>query len=213
MLRSVPQLSVAASWPGSKSKGRLNMNPVQDSFGFLIESVFQLYMLLVLLRFLFQLTRVDFRNPIVTPIVKLTHPPLAWLRRFVPGLFGVDMSAIVLFLFLGVVKLFLLGLIAGGMVNLSGALVWSVAKFLDMGFWIYIIAIFMQAILSWFMPQQGNPVSVLLGELTYPVLRPIRNLLPAMGGLDFSPIVALIGLNFLQRLLVSPLFHVAAQLM
>ena len=118
------------------------MNPVQDSFSFLIESVFQLYMLLILLRFLFQLTRVNFRNPIVTPIVKLTQFPLAWLRRFVPGLFGVDLSAIVLFIFLGMVKLFILGLIGGGMVSPLGAAIWSVAKLLDMSFWIFIIAIF-----------------------------------------------------------------------
>ncbi len=189
------------------------MNPIHDSFSFLIESLFQLYMLLVLLRFLFQLTRVNFRNPIVTPIVKLTQPPLAWLRRFVPGLFGVDLSAIVLFIFLGMMKLFLLALIAGGMVSPLGAAIWSVAKLLDMSFWIFIIAIFMQAILSWFMPQQGNPITVLLNDLTNPVLRPIRNLLPAMSGMDFSPIVALIALNFLQRLLIKPLFYAAAQLM
>jgi YggT family protein len=189
------------------------MNPVHDSFSFLIESLFQLYMLLVLLRFLFQLTRVNFSNPIVTPIVKLTQLPLAWLRRFVPGLFGIDLSAIVLFIFLGMVKIFLLSLIGGGMVSPLGAAIWSVAKLLDTSFWIFIIAIFMQAILSWFMPQQGNPVTVLLNDLTRPVLRPIRNLLPTMSGMDFSPIVALIALNFLQRLLISPLYYTAAQLM
>ncbi len=189
------------------------MNPVQDSFSFLIDTVFQLYMLLVLLRFWFQLAKVDFRNPIVMPIVKLTQAPLAWLRRFVPSLFGVDLSAIVLFIFLGMIKLFLLGMINGGVINPLGAALWSVAKFLDMSFWVFIIAIFMQAILSWFMPQQGNPITVLLGQLTYPVLRPVRKLLPAMAGMDFSPIVALIALNFLQRLVVSPLYYAAAQLM
>ncbi len=187
------------------------MNPVQDSFSFLIESIFQLYMLLVLLRFLFQLTRVNFRNPIIMPIVKLTQPPLSWLHRFVPGLFGIDLSAIVLFILLGIVKLFLLGLISGGMVSAVGAIMWSIAKLLDMGFWIFIIAIFVQAILSWFLPQHGHPVTALLADLTRPVLRPIRNLLPATGGMDFSPIVALIALNFLQRLVVSPLYYTAEQ--
>jgi len=189
------------------------MNPVQDSFSFLIESIFQLYMLLVLLRFLFQLVRVDFRNPIVMPIVKLTQMPLAWLRRFVPGLFGIDLSAIVLFIVLGMAKVLLLGLIAGGMVNPLGAAMWSVAKLLDMTFWVFIIAIFMQAILSWFMPRQGNPITVLLNEFTRPLLAPVRNMLPAMGGMDFSPIIALIAMNFFQRLLISPLYYAAAQFM
>jgi YggT family protein len=187
------------------------MNPVQDSFSFLIETVFQLYMLLVLLRFIFQLTGANFRNPIIMPVVKLTQIPLAWLRRFVPGLFGIDLSAIVLFIFLGMVKLFLLGVIGGEMVSAVGAVMWSIAKLVDMSFWIFIIAIFLQAILSWFMPQHGHPVTALLSDLTHPVLRPVRNLLPTMGGMDFSPIVALIALNFLQRLVVSPLYYAAAQ--
>jgi YggT family protein len=189
------------------------MNPVQDSFSFLIDSVFQLYMLLVLLRFLFQVVRVDFRNPIVTPIVKLTHFPLAWLRRFVPGLYGIDLSAIVLFIFLGMVKLLLLGLIGGNMISPLGAALWAVAKLLDMCFWIFIIAIIMQAVLSWFVPHQGNPITVLLRDLTRPILDPVRNLLPSMAGVDFSPLVALIALNFMQRLLISPLYFTAAQFM
>ena len=189
------------------------MNPVQDSFSFLIHSVFQLYMLLVLLRFLFQLTRVDFRNPIVSPIVSLTQPPLAWLRRFVPGLFGIDLSAIVLFLFLGIVERFLLGLIAGDMVSALGAVIWAFAKLLDMSIWIFIIAIIVHAVLSWFTQQRANPLSILTAQLTWPLVRPVRNLLPAMGGIDFSPIIVLIALNFLQKLFISPIYYAAAQLM
>ncbi len=189
------------------------MNPVQDSFSFLIHSIFQLYMLLVLLRFLFQLTRVDFRNPIVTPIVTLTHVPLSWLRRFVPGLYGIDLSAIVLFLLLGLAEQVLLGVIVGEMVSPLGALVWAVAKFLDMSFWIFIIAIIIHAVMSWFSQQRANPLSILTGQLVWPLMRPVQNLLPAMGGIDFSPIIVLIALNFLQRLLISPIYYAAAQLM
>ncbi len=189
------------------------MNPVQDSFSFLIDSVFQLYMLLVLLRFLFQMTRVDFRNPIVVPIVKLTHPPLAWLRRFVPGLYGIDLSAIVLFLLLGLLKFFLLGLLKGVVFNPLGGLVLVFALMLQTTIWLFLGAIFIQAMMSWFMPNPGSPVMRLLSDFTRPVLMPIRNLLPSFGGIDFSPIVALIGLNFLQKLLISPLFYFAARLM
>lgn len=189
------------------------MNPIQDSFSFLIDTVFQLYMLLILLRFLFQLTRVDFRNPIVGPIVKLTHPPLAWIRRFVPGLFGVDLSAIVLFLLLGLLKYFLLGLLKGVVFNPLGGLVLVFAVLLQTSAWIFIGAIIIQAIMSWFIQQPGHPVMRLLNDFTRPLLMPVRNLLPSFGGIDFSPIVVLIGLNFLQKLLISPLFYAAARLM
>lgn len=189
------------------------MNPIQDSFSFLIDTLFQLYMLLVLLRFLFQLTSVNFRNPLVGPIVKLTQPPLAWMRRFIPGLYGIDLSALVLFVLLALVKLFLLSAIGLGSFNIMSSIIWAIAKLLDTTIWIFIIAVFMQAIMSWFMPQPGHPVIGLLGDLTRPLLRPIRNILPNMGGIDFSPIVAILALNFLQRLLISPLYYAAQQFM
>lgn len=189
------------------------MNPLQDSFSFLVETVFQLYMLLVLLRFLFQLTRVNFRNPIVNPIVALTQKPLAWLRRFVPGLYGIDLSAIVLLLGLGLAKLFLLSLIRGGGFSLVGGLVWTTGQILNTTIWVFIIAIFAQAIMSWFSPYPNHPVIAILNDLTRPILDPIRKLLPAMSGIDFSPIVAFLLLNFLQRLLIQPIYQMAVQLM
>ncbi len=189
------------------------MNPIQDSFSFLIDTLFQLYMLLVLLRFLFQLCRVNFRNPIVGPVVKLTQPPLSWLRRFIPGLFGVDLSALVLFVLLALAKLFLLSTIGTANFSVMGGIVWAIATLLNTTIWIFIIAIFMQAIMSWFMPHPGHPMIALLGDLTRPILQPIRQILPAMGGIDFSPIVAFIALNFLQKLLISPLYFSAQQLM
>ncbi len=189
------------------------MNPVQDSFSFLVESIFQLAMLLVLLRFLFGLTRVNFRNPVVAPIVKLTEPVLGWFRRFIPGLFGIDLSAVAFFIVLAVAKLILLSVLGSTEFSLTGSLLWSLAKFVDMTIWVFIIAIFMQAIMSWFIQHPGHPIMALLGDLTRPVLDPIRRLLPQMGGIDFSPIVAFLALNFLQRLLVSPLYYSAAQLM
>lgn len=189
------------------------MNPIQDSFSFLVTTVFQLYMLLVLLRFLFQLCRVNFRNPMVGPIVKLTQPPLSWLRRFIPGLFGIDLSALVLFILLALLKLFLLSVIGPGSFSIAGGVIWAIAKLLDTTIWLFIVAIFMQAIMSWFMPQPGHPMITLLGDLTRPILQPIRQFLPSMGGIDFSPIVAFLVLNFLQKLLVSPLYYSAQQLM
>ena len=189
------------------------MNPIQDSFSYLIDTLFRLYMLLVLLRFLFQMTRVDFRNQFVVPVVKLTHPPLAWLRRFVPGLFGIDLSAVVLYLLLGLLNLFILGLLKGVVFNPFGGLLMVFAKMLETTIWVFIAAIFLQAIMSWFMPQPGHPVMRLLGDFTRPILSPIRNMLPAMAGIDFSPIIAFVALNFVRKLLVSPLYYAAVQLM
>lgn len=189
------------------------MNPLQDSFTFLIGTIFDVYMLLVLLRFLFQLLSVNFRNPLVEPIVKLTQPPLRFLRRFVPGLFGVDLSALVLLLGLGLIKVYSINLILGMVPSLGAALIGVVADLLNVTIWVLIIALVIQAIMSWFSPGSHSPINALLSDITQPLVMPVRRLLPSMSGLDFSPMVVLIGLNFLQKLLVNPLMHFAKGLM
>ncbi len=189
------------------------MNPIQNSFSFLIESVFELYMVLVLLRFLFQLFKVDFRNPLIEPIVKLTQPPLAWLRRFVPGLFGVDLSALVLLIILGIIKFVLLGVLLGYSTPWLVLLVKSIAQIMSMTLWVFTIALIAQAVLSWFASSAYHPVVGLLRDLTAPLLRPIKRILPTAAGLDFSPIIALIGLSFLRRLVVDPLLYSVGSLL
>ncbi len=183
------------------------MNPIQNSFSFLIESVFELYMVLVLLRFLFQLLNVNFRNPLIDPIVKLTQPPLAWLRRFVPGLFGVDLSAVVLLILLGMIKILLIAAIKGTQAGLFGVFLASIVQAVNMTLMVFTVALIAQAVLSWFASSARHPVMDLLQGLTAPILRPIQRMLPAAGGLDFSLIVALIGISFLRRLILDPLLH------
>ncbi|MFT5275433.1 MAG: YggT family protein [Saprospiraceae bacterium] len=183
------------------------MNPLQNSFSFLIDSVFELYMVLVLLRFLFQLFKVNIRNPLIDPIVKLTQPPLAWMRRFVPGLFGLDLSAIVFLILLGMTKILLLASINGATVGLLTLLLASVAQVISMTLMVFTVALIAQAVLSWFAGSAQHPVTDLLRALTQPILRPIQRILPAASGVDFSPIVALLAISFLRRLLIDPLVH------
>lgn len=88
---------------GRRSSVRAWGGPVRDSYltdapAFLVTTVFDLYILVVMLRFLFQWVRGDFYNPVSQFVVQLTNPPLRFLRRFVPGLGGVDPAALVLML-------------------------------------------------------------------------------------------------------------------
>ncbi len=189
------------------------MNPIQNSFGFLVENIIGLYMILVVLRFLLALVKADFRNPLMEPIVRLTQPPLAWLRRFVPGLFGVDLSALVLLLLLACLKIVLLALINGSGFAFGGVLLSAIAQCLNITLWVFTIALIAQAVLSWFASSAHHPVVGLLHDLTAPILRPIQRMMPSAAGLDFSPIVALIGLSFLRRLIVDPMLYSAAGLL
>jgi YggT family protein len=172
---------------------------------FLVETVFGLYILAVLLRFLFQLVRADFYNPISQFLVTVTNPPLRPLRRLVPGLWGVDLAAVVLLVALSVLKIYLLLFLSGQAAHPAGVVVLAVADLISTVVWIFIIAVFIRVILSWVNPGGYNPALGLLYSLTEPLMRPARRLLPPVGGLDLSPIVVFVLLYLSRFLIVAPL--------
>ena len=172
---------------------------------FLIQTLFGLYILAVLLRFLLQTVRADFYNPISQFLVKVTNPPLKILRRFIPGFGGIDIASLILAWLLKSVEILLILLVSGGVVNLIALLVWAIPELLDLLINIYLYGILIQVILSWVSPGNYNPAVALLYSLTAPVLRPAQRLLPPMGGFDFSPMVVMIVLYLMGMLVVEPL--------
>lgn len=172
---------------------------------FLVQVLFGAYILVVLLRFLLQWFRADFYNPISQFIVKVTTPVLHPLRRIIPGVGGIDFSSIVLLWLLKTVELTLTLLMASGSFNPLGALLWSIPALIALVINVFIFAILIQVIISWVNPGAYNPATSLLYSLTEPLLRPARRLIPPIGGLDLSPMAAMIGLYLLQMLLLPPL--------
>jgi len=171
-----------------------------DAIAFLIRTLFDLYILTVALRFLLQWVRADFHNPISRFLVTVTNPPLKPLRRFIPGIAGKDLSSLVLAVALKAAQISILSLILSGRLPAPlGLLVVSLGETLELVIWIFIIAIFIQVILSWVNPGAYNPATVLIHCLTEPLLAPARRWIPPVGGLDLSPIAVLI---FLQLLLI-----------
>ncbi len=77
------------------------------------------------------------------------------------------------------------------------------ANFVTILGYVLMIAIIVRALLSWFMPADSSPFGRMLTEITEPVLRPIRRVLPPMGGLDLSPLVAIILVQLIANLLVQ----------
>ena len=172
---------------------------------YLISTLFSLYLALVMLRFLLQLVRADFHNPLSQFVVKATNPPVRLLRRFIPGLAGIDLASVVLLLGLQMLMLWLIHLASGRAIHISGLAVLSVAEVISLTLSIYLIAIIAQVILSWIGPQGHNPIIGILYSLTEPVMRPARRLLPPMSGMDLSPILVILALQLLKILLVAPL--------
>ena len=175
-------------------------NPLE----FLITTLFSLYILAVMLRFLLGVVRANFYNPVSQFLVRITNPLLVPLRRIVPGIGKYDTAALVLLLVLQLLSLTAIVLLRGGDFQLLNLLIRAVFEIFLLTINIFIVAIFVQVVLSWISPGTSNPVNDLLYSLTSPVLRPIQRLLPPLGGMDLSPLFALIGLQVLN-MLVRPL--------
>lgn len=182
---------------------------------FLIQFIFGFYILAVLLRFLLQLVRADFYNPISQFLVALSNPPLRPLRRLIPGLWGIDMASILLLLMLtGLQWLLIYLLTTHTYPALLGLAVYSLADLLKLTLYVYYGALFIRIIVSWINPYtQQNPALNLVVRLTEPLMRPARQLLPAMGGIDFSPMLVFLALGLAQILILQPLLMLGQGLM
>jgi len=185
----------------------LSVNPYLANAGeYIITLIFQLYILAVMLRFLLQLARADFYNPISQFLITVTNPVLRYLRRWIPGYAGIDWPSIIFMLFLQIIELGLIALLkTGALPAIAGLILLSLTYLLKMIIWIYIVVIILQALTSWVNPGAYSPVTVLMYQLTDPLLQPVRRIIPPAGGLDWSPFIVLIGLNLLLILLIAPL--------
>lgn len=179
---------------------------------FLISVLFGFYILLVMVRFLLQAVRADFYNPLSQFVVRLTTPPLRPLRRIIPGVAGIDVAALVLLLALQLLELVLVHSITGRTLHAGVLLILAVSQLVTTALLIFIVAIIIQAILSWVQPGAYNPFTAVLYQLTTPVLRPFRRIVPPVSGIDLSPMVALLALYlllmavpYLQAMALTPL--------
>ena len=189
----------------------------------IINTIFDLYVLLVLLRFMLQMLRADFYNPVSQFIVRLTSPPLKILRRVIPSLGGQDTSAILLCLVIVYTKFILLRLLNTGAIHIGGILVsidgtgylglliYSFADLISLFLTIFLIAIIIQVILSWVNPGHYNPVVGLVNTLAAPALRPVKKIVPAIGGLDLSPIIATLMIYVAKMLIIPPIIYLGSQ--
>lgn len=170
-----------------------------QAFHFLVSTLFDLYLMVAILRVWLQLVRADFYNPVSQFVVKATNPLLVPLRKVIPGFAGIDWAGVVLVYLVATLKVVTIqALFSSGFpipAILIAGLFTLIKEIFTIIFWVTII----RAIMSW-ISQGYNPVEALLHQLTDPILAPIRKIIPPIGGLDLSLIVFLIGLQFVQIL-------------
>ncbi len=174
---------------------------------FLLHTIFSLFTLIALLRFLFQLMRVDFYNPISQTVSRISDPLLRPLRGFLPSSRRIDGASLTILLTL---QLLSTTILYGIETNPLGLLLIAVADILSSAAGIFTWSIIILVVLSWLQPQTSHPGISLLNQLTDPIMQPVQRLLPATGGFDFSPILALFAIKLAEFIMVAPLKDFAA---
>lgn len=173
-----------------------------NAMSFLVNTLFDLYLMVVILRVWLQAARADFYNPFSQFIVKATQPIIGPMRRVIPSVGRLDTASVLLALIVVALKYTVLSLMAGAALNIPSILLISVVSVIKEAgvllFWMLIL----RAILSW-VSQGQNPIEMVMVQLTEPLLSPIRRILPPMGGLDLSLLVLMIILNFVNMLMAQ----------
>lgn len=175
------------------------MNALSDILAYLLQTVLNLALLAMLLRFLLQLVRADYYNPVSQFLARVTNPLVLPLRRVIPSVAGLDLSTLLLALLLQMAAIVaLLALNGFGPPGVLTLLVWSLLGLVGLLVNVYFFALLAMIILSWVAPGSRHPALLLLFQLTEPVMAPFRRMLPDMGGIDFSPILVFILINVIQ---------------
>ncbi len=159
-----------------------------------------------MLRFVLQLVRANFYNPLCQFAVKATQPLLKPLRRIIPSMFGLDMSSLVLAILVQLALMALTLLLTYGTIgNPLQLLIWSLIGVTALFLKIFFFALIISVILSWVAPGSHNPGAELVNQICEPALAPFRKILPNLGGLDISPILAFIVLKLIDMLVINNL--------
>lgn len=189
------------------------LNSFSNAGIFLIQSIFDLYIFILLLRVVLQWVNTDSHNPLFILVVRLTNPPLRPICRMIPSLHGIDFAAIILLLGLEMLKIaFLVWLQINTTPHFIGLIVLAFAELLNQLINIFFYAVIALTILSWISPLAHGPLVEILVRVSEPLIKPIRGILPSISGIDFSPLILIIGLKLLTILLVQPLAQIGASL-
>lgn len=181
------------------------MTPLTQVGMLVINTLVGLYLLVVILRFLLQLVRADFYNPISQFIVKATNPPLIPLRKVIPGFGGIDIASLTLALLVQIIAIVLILLLNGIQPPPLEVVMWSAIGIISLVLKVYFWGLLITVIASWIAPNSYNPALILINQILEPAIKPIRKMMPDMGGIDISPIVVFLLIQVLEILVVKGL--------
>lgn len=159
---------------------------------FIIDTLARLYLLVLLLRFWLPVLRVDFRNPIAQGILRLTSPIVIPVRRIIPPIDRLDTATVLIAFALQYLTVLAILAVSGVTAGFVPIAITSLIDLVSLSLNLFTFAIFIHIILSWIAPGTYNPATAFITMLVQPLLRPFRNRIPSLGGLDLSPLIVII---------------------
>jgi len=174
------------------------INPIEG----LIEAITYIYLLVVLLRLVLQLTRADFYNPISQGVVKATNTPVLTIRKIIPSVGRIDSASVVFAVLVKLSSMIVLDLLFDRLNSSENYIFLSSLGVIYALFDLYFWAVLLTVILSWVSPNANHPGALLVFQITAPLYNFVRGFIPSLGGLDISPIFIILGITFMKQLLV-----------
>jgi len=162
---------------------------------FIISTFAQLFLLVLLLRFWLPWPRADFRNPIAQGILRLTSPLIIPVRRIIPPIGRLDTATVVVAFAIQYLTVLIILTLSAITPAIAPIALTSLIDLVLLSLRLFTFAIFIHIILSWIAPGTYNPATAFISMLVEPVMRPFRRVIRPMGGLDISPLFAIIALQ------------------
>lgn len=176
----------------------------------LVNTLINIYLLMLMMRFLLQASRADYYNPISQSVVKVTQPVVKPFQGFLRPVGRFDLATLAAAFLIKVVSIILIMQVAGyGMPPIAGIAIAGVAALASGILKIYFFALIVMIILSWVAPQASHPGALLVMQLVEPIMAPVRKVIPPLGMIDLSPIVVFIAISLLDSLVVGSLTRAA----
>jgi YggT family protein len=180
-------------------------NPLDNASIFIISTFFDVLIFIFLARLILIYVQADFYNPLSQFINKTTQFIIPTIRRYIPNIGKLELASVFMLVILSIVKFLLIGLIITESINVLGLPVLASADILKTLINIFSYTILIQVVMSW-MHAGYSPYSKLFHQITSPILAPLQRIIPAIAGIDITPMVALFALQLFNILCISPLW-------
>lgn len=173
---------------------------------FLTQTIFDLYLFVLIVRLVLTWVGAEYSHPVTILIARLTSFIIKPLRKFIPNIGKLETATVICILLVDMIKFLFISELSFGFPNLIGLFIISLADSLRLLLQTFTYAILIQAIMSWIQP--GSQMNSLLYQFTSPIMRPLQRYIPLVGGMDITPIPAIIILQLIAIILVKPLIAI-----